>query len=188
MSRRKSAMRVGRANKTGFRNGPRGVKSRVSTSPIYDAPRERAFHGAVASAALVGWFRCLRRRSLASVRGRREAATLCHKRKRRAYLTTRSPSRDGHCPISGFTDSVVPATGPLTKWALSGPLQNRVSLQFTHGRVAAPFLLSSSGNSFRRPTSDARSRRSCAPRRLWPVSCPAVWRRLFPNASAPRNV
>ena len=102
MSRKKSAMRVGRANKTGFRNGLRGVKSLVSTSPTFG----------------------LRRRSLASVRGRREAATLCHQRKQRAYLTTRSPSRDGHGPISGFTDSIVPATGLRTKRALSGPLRN----------------------------------------------------------------
>ncbi len=167
--------------------------ARVESSPAYQLPQSMA-QGV--SAHLLAphrarrWrtgFPCLRRRSLASVRGRREAATLCHKRKRRAYLTTRSPSRDSYGPISGFTDSIVPATGPLTKRALSGPLQNRSSLQFTHGRVSAPFLLSSSGNSFRRPTSDARSPRSCAPGRLWPVSRPAVWRRLFPSASAPRS-
>jgi hypothetical protein len=33
-------------NMVGFRNGPCGVKSRVSTSPINGAPRERAFHEA----------------------------------------------------------------------------------------------------------------------------------------------
>ena len=35
-----------------FRNGPLSVKSLVSTSPILGAPRERAHHSAVASAAL----------------------------------------------------------------------------------------------------------------------------------------
>ena len=33
-------------NRMGFRNGPCGVKSRVSTSPINGAQRERAFHKA----------------------------------------------------------------------------------------------------------------------------------------------
>jgi len=55
-----------------FRNGPLVVKSLVSTSPIYGAPRERAVDCAVASAAPAIQFRRLRRRSLASVRGRRD--------------------------------------------------------------------------------------------------------------------
>ncbi len=59
-------------NKSGFRNGPLVVKSLVSTSPIYGAPRERAVDCAVASAAPASQFRRLRRRSLASVRGRRD--------------------------------------------------------------------------------------------------------------------
>ena len=64
--------RRGALNKMGFRNGPRGVKPLVSTSPMLGARRERASQCAVASAALIGCFRCLRRRSLASVRGRRD--------------------------------------------------------------------------------------------------------------------
>ena len=59
-------------NRKGFRNGPLVVKSLVSTSPIYGAPRERAVDRAVASAAPAIRFRRLRRRSLASVRGRRD--------------------------------------------------------------------------------------------------------------------
>ena len=72
-----------------FRNGPVGVKSLVSTSPISGAPRECAHRSAVASAVLAMHFRCRRRRFLASVRGQRKAATPCHQRRQRAYLKTR---------------------------------------------------------------------------------------------------
>ena len=41
-ARIKSAMRGDGVNKTGFRNGPLGVKSHVSNSSISGAPRERA--------------------------------------------------------------------------------------------------------------------------------------------------
>ena len=61
-----------RVNRTGFRNGPLGVKLLVSTSRILGAPRERVHRGAVASAASRACFHRLRRRSLASVRGRRD--------------------------------------------------------------------------------------------------------------------
>jgi len=86
-----------------FRNGPLSVKSLVSTSPILGAPRERAHHSAVASAALAMSFRCRRRRSLASVRGQRKAATPCHQRKQRAYLKTRGP-KVGHLRTNSSPD------------------------------------------------------------------------------------
>jgi hypothetical protein len=70
-------------NKTGFRNGTRGVKSPVSASPSFDAPRERARQialerarrrfsdSAVVAAGLV----------LPSVVGAK-TATSCHQKKR----------------------------------------------------------------------------------------------------------
>jgi hypothetical protein len=94
-----------------FRNGPFSVKSLVSTSSISGAPRERAVRCAVASAALAMCFRCRRRRFLASVRGRRKAATPCHQGKQRAYLMTRGPTNVCHLRRNGFTGSVVSATG-----------------------------------------------------------------------------
>jgi hypothetical protein len=60
---------------------------------MFDVPRERAPHSAVASAAPPVRFRCRRRRFLASVRSRRAAATPCCQRKRRAYLMTRDQTR-----------------------------------------------------------------------------------------------
>jgi hypothetical protein len=89
------------------RPGPRGVKSRVSTSQVYGAPRERASsrrreRGAAGPVSLSSSpVSCFRPWSAGS-------RTSCHKRKRRAYQATRRPSRDGHSPISGFTVSVVP--------------------------------------------------------------------------------
>ena len=43
-------------------------------------------------------------------------------------LITRGPSYDGHCPFSGFTGSIVPATGPRKKRLLSGPLRKVLSV------------------------------------------------------------
>lgn len=79
-----------------FRNGPPGVKSPVSASPSFGAPRERAPRNcAVASAALLLGFRRRRRRSLASVGGRHEGRHTMPSEETVSPSGWRGPSDDG---------------------------------------------------------------------------------------------
>ena len=98
-----------------------------------------------------------------------QAATSCHQRKRRANLITR-----GHREMATARPRLHrlhrPGDGTSDETGLVRSVSNFVFHRLTPGRVAAPLPLSSSGNSFRRPTSDAGSRRSCAPGPPWPAS------------------
>ena len=174
-------------NKMGFRNGPLGVKSLVSTSPIPGAPRERAIRCAVASAAPAICFRRLRRRCLASVRGQRLGRHMMPSEKTVSLSKKRGPSDLATAHPAASPAPIVPATGLRKKRAYcSSPHQ--ISALVRRERVAAPLASPwSSGNSSHPPISDAGRYRACAPERLWRASCRAVWRHPFPSASAPRN-
>ena len=155
-----------------FRNGPLSVKSLVSTSPILGAPRERAHHSAVASAALAMLplssppVSCFRPWSAQS-------------RHTMPSEETASLSKDAwsdECRPLRTTASLAPSSR-RRDFGRSAPvcaLRIPVSVRSMRRRRSEPAPPSSSGNRSRRPTYDAESRRAYAPGRPWPASSHAV--------------